>query len=79
MKKLLFFLCIMLSATVILTFLADDYSPFAQSGCCKQRRSTGEPWYVNGLNFGQCSNLNSQTDGDNVYAPSGRVWWDQNC
>jgi hypothetical protein len=79
MKKMFFFLAIILFFIANLIFLADDYISFAQSGCCKQRRSTSGQWYNTGLSFNQCDNLNRQKDGDNIYDPVGRVWWDRNC
>jgi hypothetical protein len=79
MTKLIFIFALMLSIVAIFTFLADDYQSFAQSGCCKQRRSSEGRWYETDLSYEQCSELNSKKDGDNVNKPYGLVWWDEHC
>ncbi len=51
----------------------------AQSGCCKQLDRQGGYWRIIGYDFGQCSALNSEWDGDDIYQPQGNYWWDAAC
>jgi hypothetical protein len=51
----------------------------AQSGCCKTRQPNG-PWSKRPeLTFAECRDLNQEQDRDNVFEPTGRVWWDREC
>jgi hypothetical protein len=77
MKRLLIFFCVMLPAVFMLISITDNYQSFAQSGCCKQRRTKDGRWYETDLNLEECLELNRGKDGDNVNRPNGRVWWDE--
>lgn len=49
-------------------------------GCCKERDSLSRrDWRQNSLSFENCRRLNDKRDGDNVYQPTGLVWWDERC
>jgi hypothetical protein len=50
----------------------------AQSGCCKARQSSQNPWAKTGKSFSQCESSNKD-DGDSIYKNSGRFWWDRSC
>jgi hypothetical protein len=54
---------------------------FAQSGCCKTRSTLSTPWAKRpDLTFAACRDLNQQQDrGDNIFEPTGLVWWDRGC
>ena len=57
---------------------APDDAAYAISGCCKQRTSANDPWYRTASDLNVCKDLNG-TDGDNIFEPSGKVWWDLAC
>jgi hypothetical protein len=51
-----------------------------QAGCCKERDAlSSRNWRKNGLNLQNCTRLNDKRDGDNVFQPTGLVWWDEKC
>lgn len=79
MKKILLVLGLLLFTAGVLALLLCDSQLFAVTGCCKQRGSPNHPWRDNGMNFGQCSELNQRLDGDNIFRESGFVWWDRGC
>lgn len=51
---------------------------YAVSGCCKQRSSVNDAWYRVGSDLNACKNLNA-AEGDNIFHPTGKVWWDVAC
>ena len=57
---------------------APDDKLLAISGCCKERSSASDPWYRSGSDLKICKDLN-QADGDNIFDPAGKVWWDLAC
>lgn len=59
------------------TIVASDTAR-ANSGCCLKRDSERAPWTEVGRDFAQCNDLNAD-EGDDVFAPSGLVWWDLDC
>ena len=80
MKNIFLILEILLLGIILLVSISSNKYLFAQpNGCCMQRNSTNENWYANGLNFWQCKQFNQHRDGDDVFAPSGLVWWDVRC
>ncbi len=51
-----------------------------QAGCCKVRDAlSSRNWRPNGLSLQNCTKLNEKRDGDNVFQPTGLVWWDKQC
>ena len=51
-----------------------------QAGCCKERDAlSSRNWRKNGLNLQNCTRLNDKRDRDNVFQPTGLVWWDGRC
>jgi hypothetical protein len=52
----------------------------AASGCCKERKSKDSPWRKIKGDLDSCKKLNDKKDNkDNVFKPSGSVWWDVAC
>ena len=51
----------------------------AVPGCCKQRQSVLGTWVATRLGFADCERLNKRRDGDDVFFPEGRIWWDTYC
>ena len=51
----------------------------AVSGCCKERKSTDDPWRKTRRNLDSCKKLNDEKDKDNVFNPNGLFWWDIAC
>lgn len=50
------------------------------AGCCKQRPNiNATTWTPNHLTFAACQQLNLALDNDNIFQPTGRVWWDLQC
>jgi hypothetical protein len=76
--RVLIFLTLVIGSAVVSP--RDDRALAQQTGCCKVRDalSSGD-WRNNGLNLQNCTQLNDKRDGDNVFQPTGLVWWDQNC
>jgi hypothetical protein len=82
MKKVLgvlIFLTLIIGPTVVppcgIQALAQE-----PAGCCKERDAlSSRNWRNNGLNLQNCTRLNDKKDGDNVYQPTGLVWWDGRC
>lgn len=51
-----------------------------QAGCCKERDAlSSRNWQKNGLNLPNCTQFNDKRDRDNVFQPTGFVWWDGQC
>lgn len=50
----------------------------AVPGCCKQRQTESGPWFATRLSFDECEQRN-RAEGDDLFAPKGRVWWDTYC
>lgn len=52
----------------------------AASGCCKERKSKDSPWRKIKGDLDSCKKRNDKKDDkDNVFKPSGSVWWDVAC
>jgi hypothetical protein len=53
----------------------------AQAGCCKTRNALNAQWIKRAdLAFAACRDFNQTRDSrDNVFEPSGLVWWDRAC
>jgi len=82
MKKMFLVLATMLFATGLSVIISNANHFYAQQrGCCVQRDPRTGQWYRNGLNFRQCQDLNLRLDGrqDNLFNPTGSVWWNVNC
>lgn len=74
----------LLLAGLVLVVLALSMLPptplSAQAGCCKTRKDTDEPWKKDmDSTFEKCRQANEQQDGDDLFAETGRVWWDRQC
>jgi hypothetical protein len=65
--------------TLLLTYDNFSFAKTKQPGCCMYRKSRDGEWYRKNLNFDQCMLLNNDSDGDDIYQPTGRVWWNRNC
>ncbi len=48
----------------------------AISGCCKQLK--GGNWVKFNRDFKLCKIKNSR-EGDDIFQPTGRIWWDTRC
>ena len=79
MKKLVLILGVVLAAPLFSVMLPCGNQVFAVSGCCKERKSEGQPWFNNGKNFSACRKLNQRVDGDKILRQTGRYWWDVGC
>jgi hypothetical protein len=79
MRRKIILLLTIISVLFLISYLSFDNPSFAQQGCCKVRQSTSGSWYRINAGFDECRNLNQQKDGDDLYQPLGRVWWDQRC
>jgi hypothetical protein len=80
MKKTLFLLFVILVTFVTLIVPGTINLTNAARGCCMQRTSLNGQWNRNGMNFRKCRDANqSQDRGDNLYSPSGFIWWNENC
>lgn len=78
MKKIVFWVSVILFAYVVPMAPGTIEQTLAGArGCCMQRAPNGR-WYPNGLNFNQCRSANRQ-DNDNLSSPSGLFWWNVNC
>jgi hypothetical protein len=52
----------------------------AASGCCKERKSKDSPWRKIKGDLDSCKKRNDKKDDkDNIFKPSGFVWWDVAC
>ena len=80
MKKLAFAVgALALGGAVLLAQTPCGSPAYAMSGCCKQRGSDDKRWRVIGRDLKKCKRENARKDQDNVFQPSGRVWWDSKC
>jgi hypothetical protein len=79
MKRKMILLLTILSVFFLFISLSFENTSFAQQGCCKIRQSRSGSWYRINAGFDECRNLNQNKDGDDLYQPLGRVWWDQHC
>lgn len=70
-----------LGALVLSLLPPCSYPLLAQSGCCKTRSAPNAAWTKRlDLDFAACRAENQQRDkGDNLFEPTGLVWWDQKC
>jgi hypothetical protein len=52
----------------------------AQAGCCKMRTALNAPWTKRpDLTLAACREQNAQKDKDDLFEPTGLVWWDRAC
>jgi len=58
--------------------VSTDKNIIAGSGCCKTRKSTDSPWRKTHTDFDKCKKQN-EDEKDNVFKPTGKVWWDAAC
>ena len=80
MKKALFVVGVLTFLTCILAFFSASSSVLADpAGCCMQRPDTNSAWVRNQLNFSACQQLNQALDHDDIFQPTGRVWWNVQC
>ncbi len=81
MKKALLLAGLLLIVLALLMLPPSSTPLSAQSGCCKMRDdpSRGEWRKALDKTFEQCRKVNEQLDGDDLFAESGRVWWDRQC
>jgi hypothetical protein len=79
MKMLTLCLGLLIASMLLWTMVPRNELAFAQSGCCKQRPTEKDPWRESGKTFAACKAVNEELDKDNLFARSGRVWWDGNC
>ena len=49
----------------------------AMDGCCKRREDSG--WSIVNRTFAQCDAANADSDGDDIFEPSGQWGWDSAC
>ena len=79
MKKLLQVVALIAAAGVLWSGVPGDEA-IAVSGCCKQRPNVNARWRNIGSNFEQCRQLNEEQDqGDDIFNPDGKIWWDVGC
>lgn len=78
MRKFVFVLGMLLSTTVTWTTPSCGGQLFAQSGCCKERKSDQNPWIKTGKSFTECETENNGED-TNVFEEIGLIWWDIAC
>ncbi|MEO1492298.1 MAG: hypothetical protein AAFV19_09130 [Pseudomonadota bacterium] len=67
-----------LGAIVLVASLVVADTARANSGCCLQRQSDNAPWIEVGRDFEKCVERNAP-EGDDVFAPTGLVWWNLTC
>jgi hypothetical protein len=81
MKKILLILALIFLCFGLPTILSLDANSLAVRGCCMQRDNLNSPhWYNNGLDFKSCRDLNSRTDGDDLFQQGvGLIYWKENC
>ena len=77
MKMFIFSLILVGIVGVISAALLGGKETFALSGCCKVKNSAGQ-WQVRDDSLKSCRKRN-QSEGDNIFEPKGKVWWDVNC
>ena len=52
----------------------------AQAGCCKMRPALNAPWIKRpDMTLAACREQNAQKDRDDLFEPTGLVWWDRAC
>jgi len=71
----------LLLAALALSLLPPCSNPLmAQAGCCKMRRALNAPWTKRpDLTLAVCREQNAQRDKDDLFEPTGLVWWDRAC
>ncbi len=67
-----------IAATGLLWYGVPCDQAIAISGCCKERVGTNR-WRNIGNDFATCKELNSEHDGDDIFQPSKKYWWDVGC
>jgi hypothetical protein len=80
MKKALFVGSIVVFSMLVPELFSGSCDLLADPvGCCMQRPNTNAPWKRNNLTFAACQQLNLALDNDNIFRPTGRVWWSLQC
>jgi hypothetical protein len=80
MKKALLLAGLLLVVLALLVLPPSSTPLSAQSGCCKTRETIRDAWRKDlDLTFEKCRQLNEQRDHDDLFAETGRVWWDRQC
>ncbi len=81
MKKALLLAGLLLVVLALLILPPSSTPLSAQSGCCKVRERTGDPWRKDpDLTFEKCRQLNEDRNrGNDLFAATGLVWWDRQC
>ena len=80
MNRILLVLSFLLLVTGFWAALPCGNVLFAVSGCCKLRDSYNARWRIDkGMTFEACKADNDRKDKDDVFEPSGFVWWDVQC
>ena len=80
MKKALFVVGVLTFLTCVFAFFSTSSRVLADpAGCCMQRPDTNSAWVPNNLNFSACQQLNQALDHDDIFQPTGRVWWNVQC
>lgn len=52
----------------------------AQAGCCKMRPTLSASWIKRpDMTLAACREQNTQKDRDDLFEPTGLVWWDRAC
>lgn len=49
----------------------------AIAGCCK--KNNGSRWAAYSRNFENCVKKNASADSDDIFAKTGKYWWDTRC
>jgi len=63
-----------------LTMLPPCGNPLmAQAGCCKMRPALNAPGPSARTDLAACREQNAQKDKDDLFEPTGLVWWDRAC
>ena len=79
MKKLLLVIGLAAAAGLLWSGVPCNEA-IAVSGCCKQRPHVNAKWRNIGIDFARCKTLNDEEDqGDDIFNPDGKIWWDVGC
>ncbi len=80
MKKALLLAGLLLVVLALLMLPPSSPPLSAQSGCCKIRQTSSDPWKkALELTFEQCRERNERDDHDDLFVDHGTVWWDRQC
>jgi len=68
---------ILLAVSVLGLGMPGEQQAVAVSGCCKQRQDNG-PWREINSDLKRCK-IENDAERDDLFRPSGRIWWDMSC